>query len=129
MSSAPAPAADAGGPGTTTVLDGVVVKIAGRAIAEVPSVGGTATRVLGVALGSDSAEQAPKVTAHVDGSLVTLAVRCSVTYPAPIGATVQAAREHVAERVATLTGLSVRQVDVIVTSLTAPAPTGGRVIA
>ncbi len=120
---------DGGGPGTTTIENGVVEKIAGRAVTEIPSVGGTATRVLGIALGSDSSDQAPKVTAHVDGTVVTVSVRCSVTYPAPIGATTRAARKHVMERVATLTGLSVRQVDVTVTSLTSPpAPSAERVI-
>jgi uncharacterized alkaline shock family protein YloU len=111
---------DAGDPGHTTVEDVVVEKIAARAAGEVDQVGGAANRVLGVTIGADGADRSPKVTARVDGSLVTLDVRLSVTYPAPVGKVTREVREHVIERLATLTGLTARQVDITVAALHAP---------
>jgi uncharacterized alkaline shock family protein YloU len=112
---------DAGGPGRTTVDDVVVEKIATRAAGEVDHVGGAANRVLGVPIGADSADRSPKVSARVDGSIVTLDVRLSVTYPAPVGKVTREVREHVTERLATLTGLTARQVDITVAALHAAA--------
>jgi uncharacterized alkaline shock family protein YloU len=118
MSTATSVAADlAGGPGSTHVEDTVVEKIAARAVGEVDHVGGAANRVLGVAIGSDHADRSPKVTARVDGSIVTLDVLLSVTYPAPVGRVTREVREHVIERLATLTGLTARQVDITVAAL------------
>lgn len=53
----------------------------------------------------------------MDGAIVTLDVRLSVTYPAPVGRTTREVREHVIERLDALTGLSVRQVDITVAAL------------
>jgi uncharacterized alkaline shock family protein YloU len=53
----------------------------------------------------------------VDGSLVTLDVRLSVTYPAPVGKVTREVREHVIERLATVTGLTARQVDITIAAL------------
>lgn len=108
---------DSTGPGLVSIADAVVEKIASRAAAEVDDVGGTASRVLGVAIGSNGADSSPKVRARVDGSVVTLDVRLSVTYPAPVGRVTQQVRDHLVERIAGLTGLSVRQVDITVTAL------------
>lgn len=108
------------GPGLISIADAVVEKIASRAAAEVDDVGGTASRVLGVAIGSDGADSSPKVRARVDGSIVTLDVRLSVTYPAPVGRVTQQVRDHLIDRIAGLTGLSVRQVDITVTTLRQP---------
>jgi len=110
-------AEDAGGPGRTRIGDTVVEKIAARAVSEVDHVGGAANRVLGVAIGADNADNSPKVTARVDGTTVTLDVRLSVTYPAPVGTVTREVREHVIERLTTLTGLSTRQVDITVAAL------------
>lgn len=110
---------DTGGPGTTTIEDAVVQKIASRLVGEVAHVGGAATRVLGIAVGSESADRSPKVTARVDGTIVTLDVRLSLTYPAPVGRVTREVRDHVIERLDALTGLSVRQVDITVAALSA----------
>lgn len=106
--------------GRTDVADAVVEKIASRAATEVDHVGGTARRVLGVAVGSDGADSSPKVRARVDGSIVVLDVRLSVTYPAPVGLVTRQVRDHLIERISALTGLSVRQVDITVTALHQP---------
>jgi uncharacterized alkaline shock family protein YloU len=108
---------DHGGSGRTTIADSVVEKIASLAVLEIDEVGGVAARVLGLPIGSDGKDRNPKVSARVDGSIVTLDVRLSVTYPAPIGRVTQQVREHVIDRISTLTGLSTRQVDITVTAL------------
>ena len=106
--------------GRTTIDDGVVEKIAARAIGEIDGVGGVANRVLGVQIGADEADRRPRVRARVDGTIVTLEVTLSVTYPSPVGQVTQRVRDHVTERVSTLTGLSTRVVDITVTALNHP---------
>ncbi len=110
-------AEDTGGPGHTTIDDTVVQKIAARAVGEVDHVGGAANRVLGIPVGADNADRSPQVTARVDGVTVTLDVRLSVIYPAPVGTVTREVRAHVIERLTTLTGLSTRQVDITVAAL------------
>lgn len=112
--------------GELTVADQVVEKIAAAVLAEVEGVGGSARRVLGVALGSDAPEGSARVSAHVDGSLVTLDVACSITYPDPVRTVSERARIRLIERVGALTGLGVRQVDITVTALTTPSTPSGR---
>lgn len=108
--------------GRTTVSDLVVERIGTALTSEFDGVGGAARRVIGVAVSGDRDAQ---VSAHVDGGAVTLAVRCSVRYPAPVGATTEALRRHLCTRVAELTGLRVRRVDITVVALHATG--GGRV--
>ncbi len=112
--------------GALTIADQVVEKIAATALGEVEHLGGAAKRVLGVALGSDDPDRSARVQARVDGSVVTLEVGCSVAYPAPVGAVTEQARSVLIERVEELTGLSVRQVDITVTSLTSTVSTSRR---
>lgn len=113
-----------GGPGTTTIDDSVVEKIAGRAAGEIDDVGGPAGRMLGLPVGSDPAQGSPRARARVDGSLVLVEIELSVRYPAPVGAVTERVREHVIERVGALTGLSVRQVDISVAALYRPLDAG-----
>lgn len=113
--------------GRTEIAERVLEKIAARALTEVEEAGGTARRVLGVRLGRDTAEAAPRVTAWVDGALAILSMRISVGYPAPVQDVTRRVRDHVRTRVGDLTGLDVRQVDIEVDRLVPAAPTGGRV--
>lgn len=103
--------------GVTTITDRVVERIAGQAATEVPFAGGSARRVLGVAVGEDREQDRPHVAAHVQGGTVTVDVTMSVVYPEPVEEVAQAVRRNVEQRVATLTGLDVAQVDITVTSL------------
>jgi uncharacterized alkaline shock family protein YloU len=109
---------EAGERGSLTIAEQVVEKIAATALGEVDHVGGAARRVLGVALGSDSPDRPAQVHALVNGSLATLEVTCSVTYPAPVATVTERARSRIIERVEQLTGLAARQVDITVTTLT-----------
>jgi uncharacterized alkaline shock family protein YloU len=106
--------------GRTEIADRVLERIATWAAAEVDQAGGAAPRLLGVPLGRDTAQTAARATAHVDGHLATVALRLSVTYPAPIRQVTRRVREHVTGRVAELTGLDVRQVDIDIARLTSP---------
>ncbi len=112
--------AEIGERGRITIEDSVVEKIAARAVGEVEHVGGVASRILGIPMGSERADRAPECTAQIDGSIVTLSVRCSVTYPAPVGRVTRQLREHLINRIAALTGLSTRHVDITVTALHPP---------
>ncbi len=104
--------------GELSIADQVVEKIAAAALAEVDQIGGAARRVLGVAVGAADSDARPLVDAQVNGSVVTVEARCSVGYPAPVGATTERARAHLIDRVAELTGLDVSRVDITVTTLT-----------
>lgn len=111
---------DGGGPGATRFEQAAVEKLASHAASEVDQVGGAANRVLGLAVGSDSAERSPKVSAQIDGAITTVAVRLSVTYPAPVGQVTARVREHLAERLSTLAGLDARRIDITVAALHTP---------
>ncbi|WP_248964412.1 Asp23/Gls24 family envelope stress response protein [Sphaerisporangium perillae] len=113
--------------GHTGISDRVLEQIAARAVSEVEQVGGVAPRVLGVPLGRDTEQTAPRVSGHVDGHLAILKVTLSVVYPAPIRQVVHRVRDHVVARVRELTGLEARQVDIDVTRLIHPAEEGRRV--
>lgn len=107
--------------GTLQIAPAVVEKIAGQAVREVDAAGGLSRRVLGVKLGQDSTERAARTTARVDGGIVTITVAMSVLYPSSARQTAGRVREHVIDRVASLTGLDVKYVDIEVTRLL-PAP-------
>ncbi len=103
--------------GRLTISDTTVERIAAHAVTEVEGVGGTASRVLGVAVGGEDPDKRAKVTAKVSGGTTTLDVRLSVAYPASIGETTGAARRHLLRRVGETTGLTVSRVDIAVTAL------------
>jgi uncharacterized alkaline shock family protein YloU len=115
------------GPGRLTISDRTVERIAATALGEVEGVGGSVTRMLGVAVGRDGSDQTAKVTAAVSGRTAALAVRLSVTYPASVARTTDAARTHVVRRVEELTGFTVSRVDITVTSLAGDTPDTRRV--
>ncbi len=122
---APETSADLGDRGRLTIGDTAVARIAAHAAAEVDGVGGSAYRLLGIALGAEQAEEDVRVTAHVVGAFVALDVRLSVTYPMPVRRTTEEVRQHLTRRVRHLTGLTASRVDITVTALHAPAVTTG----
>lgn len=106
--------------GRLRIADKVLERIATHALAELDDLGGVARRVLGVSIGQDSAEAAPRVEAHVDGRLATLRMTVSVIYPAPVRQVARRARDLVTNRVGEFTGLDIRQVDIDVATLIEP---------
>ena len=112
--SAPAGAVAAADRGRTVITRQAVERITARLTADCPEVGGTTHRVLGVRGRHDDA----LVAARMHGSTaVSLAVRCSVPYPQPVGRSAEALREFLITRVTELTGLRVQRVDVAVAEL------------
>lgn len=126
-STAPGTSADPGDRGRLAIGDTAVARIAAHAAAEVDGVGGSAYRLLGIALGAEQAEEDVRVTAHVTGAVVALDVRLSVAYPMPVRRTTEEVREHLTRRVRHLTGLTASRVDITVTALHSAAVTVGRV--
>lgn len=108
---------DPGSRGRTRISDRVVEKIAARAVAEVDRATGTPRHLLGVRLGSTGSDTPARVDADVDGGIVTVAVTMAVQWPAPIRTVTRQVRAHVTERLETLTGLQVAQVDIDVPTL------------
>ncbi|MCW2877932.1 MAG: hypothetical protein JWQ95_2032 [Sphaerisporangium sp.] len=128
----PLPAGDAAGPvesrGRTDISGRVLERIAAHAVNEVDEVGGAAPRLLGMPLGRDATDTAPRVSAQVDGHLAIVRVTLSVTYPAPIRQVAHRVRDHIMTRVRELTGLDVRQVDIDIARLIRPAERGRSVL-
>lgn len=111
--------------GTISISSRVVQKLAARAAVEVPDAGAAAPRVMGRsvtgarALGGrqTSLTGLPRAEAEVDGSTAALALWVSIRWPASIPGVSTAVREHVRDRVRTLTGLEVTEVSISVTDL------------
>lgn len=119
----PAAVVDPEARGTTTLADRVVAKVAARAVAETTRAGGAGRRLTG-RLGGDGPA---RVDVEVDGTLATVSIRLSVTYPAPVREVAREVRAHVVEQVRRLTGLQVKEVDVTVVALTTAAQGRSRV--
>ncbi|MEU9014985.1 Asp23/Gls24 family envelope stress response protein [Streptomyces sp. NPDC048479] len=114
--------------GSTTISNRTVERIAARALTEVEHIGGTAGRMLGVAVTGEQAERSARVTAKVsDGATAALDVRLSVVYPRSVAHTTEDARAHLQRRVADFTGLAVTRVDITVTALHTPGSPTRRV--
>lgn len=111
--------------GRVSISSKVVQKIAARAVVEIPDAGAATPRVMGRsvagarALGGrqTSLTSLPLAAAEVDGSTAALALSVSVRWPASIPGVSTAVRDHVRERVGTLTGLEVTEVSISVTDL------------
>lgn len=106
--------------GRTTIDDRVIEAMAARITTEEPGVGGAARRVLGVAVTGEDVDRAPQVEATIAGEVVSLRVRLSVTYPAPVHAVTDRVRHRLMDRIGELTGKQVRMVDVVVAALHRP---------
>jgi uncharacterized alkaline shock family protein YloU len=126
--SADAPAFSAPGRnelGTITISTQVVAKLAAQAAAEIPDAGAAAPRVLGrsvsgprgIGARQTSLTGRPKTSADVDGSRAALDLVISVRWPASVPAVSTAVREHVRDRVTSLTGLTVTEISISVTGL------------
>jgi uncharacterized alkaline shock family protein YloU len=117
----PAPAStaadDPGDRGATTVADRVIERIAAQLVSEVDAAGGSARRVLGVAVSGSGLDQSAQVSADIAGRTAALTVQMSVAYPASVSGTAREARQRLIARIADLTGYTVSRVDVTVTAV------------
>jgi uncharacterized alkaline shock family protein YloU len=114
---APAPLAVPGQRGRTTIADRVVAQVATQAVAEVAQAGGAARQLVGITLGHQTGQDPARVSARVDGNLALIKMRLTLAYPAPVRSLSREVRRHVMERVASLTGIEVRHVDIEVARL------------
>jgi uncharacterized alkaline shock family protein YloU len=103
--------------GRTVIADRVVTQVATRAVAEVAQTGGAARQLIGITLGRETGRGSARVSARVDGNLAMIELRLTLAYPAPVRSLTREVRRHVMERVASLTGIEVRHVDIEVTRL------------
>jgi uncharacterized alkaline shock family protein YloU len=103
--------------GRTTIADRVVAQVATRAVAEVAQTGGAARQLIGFTLGRQTGQGPARVSARVDGNLAMIEMRLTLAYPAPVRSLTREVRRHVIERVASLTGIEVRHVDIEVARL------------
>ncbi|WP_410875861.1 Asp23/Gls24 family envelope stress response protein [Nocardia sp. A7] len=92
-------------PGTTTIDERVVRRIAARA----------ATEVAGV-------EPDVQVSAQVVGVSATLRVRLPIRYPLPVARVTKECRAHLIARTEELTGMAVPQVDIEVSAMVPEPP-------
>jgi uncharacterized alkaline shock family protein YloU len=107
--------------GELTIADRVVERIAEAAVAEAHHAGGAAPAVLGRQLWAATEGMKARVSAAVDGGVVTATVRLSVRWPEPVLEVTRRVRERIVDRVEAVTGLRVAEVDIDVTGLYAPA--------
>ncbi|GAB2576246.1 Asp23/Gls24 family envelope stress response protein [Microlunatus antarcticus] len=102
--------------GRLVLADRVVEKIAGQAAAEVAATAGRSGGFLGIGSDADTTAR-PKVDVTLSSESADLAVAVGIAYPGSIRRATQELRDHVTERVETLTGVDVRRVDIDVTFL------------
>ncbi|MBA8796237.1 putative alkaline shock family protein YloU [Friedmanniella endophytica] len=103
--------------GRLELNDRVVEKIAGQAAAEIGAAHGRSGGFLGIGAEADAAAR-PKVDVDLGSDYADLAITVGIAYPGSIRAAAQQIRDHVTERVQTLTGVRVHRVDIDVTFLT-----------
>jgi uncharacterized alkaline shock family protein YloU len=110
-----------GGPATrgeTHISPSVVEKIAARAAGEVAGVSTAEASGLRAQIASLTGRSAaPPASADVGRETTAVALAVSIGYPLPIRRTTERVREHVMHRVHELTGLDVKEVDIVVTKL------------
>ena len=116
----PSPLTVPGQRGRTTIADRVVARIAARAVAEVGQTGGAARQLIGLTVGRQTGEGPARVSARVNGNLAMIEIRLTLAYPAPVRSLSREVRSHVMQRVASLTGIEVRHVDIEVARLLIP---------
>lgn len=102
--------------GTLVLAERVLEKIAAQAATEVVATAGRSGGFLGIGAEPD-ANARPKVDVTLSAESADLALAVGITYPGSIRRATQEVRDHVTERVETLTGVDVRRVDVEVTFL------------
>jgi uncharacterized alkaline shock family protein YloU len=116
------PGGDPPGPserGATTIDPVVFERLAARAAVEVPGVEGEVLTGLGRFLPWTTGAPA-EASAEVDDEGVVLDLTFKVAYPEPVGQVAERVRRHVADRVGSLTGRAVREVNITVPELVRP---------
>lgn len=103
-------------PGRTDLADRVVDRIVRQAVRECPE-----THARSATLGGLVDTLYARVNVRREGNSVSLRLEVALTYPVAVGRASQRVRDHVRDRVTTLTGLTVRRVDIQIAELV-PSP-------
>lgn len=113
------------GRGTTTIVDSVIAKLAGIAIADIPGVyalGGGASRAMGsIREAVGMADLAQGVSVEVGQTQVAVDLVIVAEYPHPLQAVAEAARDAVYRAIEDLAGMEVTEVNVTITDIHIPA--------
>ena len=112
--------------GETMIAPAAVESIASRAATEVDGVRGVVRTGLGRLLPWVSSDAPPQADADVDRDSVAVDLTLNVRYPEPVAKITRDVRQHVVERLAALTGLSVTEVNITVEDLVVEQRRGGR---
>lgn len=114
-----------GGRGTTTIVDTVIAKLAGIAIADIPGVyalGGGAARALGSIRGAVGQKDLTQgVSVEVGQTQVAVDLTIVAEYPHPLQDVAEAARDAVYRAVEDLAGMEVTEVNVTITDIHIPS--------
>lgn len=102
--------------GVTTIPPAVVARIAAQAASEVAHVGGAAGGVLGLGARRDFGSR-PSAECDLYGTVAALSLDVGIAFPVSIADACAGLREHVRQRVESLTGLQVGRMDVEVSWL------------
>ncbi|WGW11727.1 Asp23/Gls24 family envelope stress response protein [Saxibacter everestensis] len=108
--------AEAGSRGKLVIAEKVIEKVASQAAADLADVGSPGRGFLGMGPRQDF-DARPKVDVELSGNIATIALDIGVRYPVPLRSATERVREQVRERVHALTGVEVRQVDIVVSWL------------
>ena len=98
--------------GTLTIHEQVVSKIAGQLLVNIPGVGGTSRGAFGLG-SSEGMSTRPRVDVALSGRSAVLSVEVGLTYPSPIRKLTEDIRQRLFDGVTRLTGITVRQVDLV----------------
>lgn len=117
--------AHGGGTGTTTIVDGVVAKVAGIAASEVPGVyalGGGAARAVGALRSfAGAGVQSQGIGVEVGETQVAVDVTMVAEYPMPLQQLAEGVRQAVITAVETIVGMEVTEVNVTINDVHMPS--------
>ncbi|WP_432994737.1 Asp23/Gls24 family envelope stress response protein [Dactylosporangium sp. CA-233914] len=101
-------------PGSITITEKVVAKLASHAVLDLPDAAAAAPRTL--------ARSTPSASARVGGEVAVIDLEIAVRWPVSVPQVTAAVRRHVRERLASLTGLTIAEVRIVVTDLATQIP-------
>ena len=114
-------AGDRVGEGVTTIKDGVIAKVTGLAVREIPgvhSLGSVPTRALGAILDAvTSTDVNPGVSIELDDDGVTVQIVLVAGYPVPLTDLAGQVRSSVTRAIEGLVGMPVSAVNVTITDI------------
>jgi uncharacterized alkaline shock family protein YloU len=113
--------------GRLEVADGVVEKIAGQAVTNVPGAAAPPRRLLGVTVGDARPQDTASVSAEVQDGIATVKATIAVTWPRSVPEVADEVRRRIRDEVTSMTGVRVDHVDVAVVAMTVPGSSRPRV--